>query len=202
MCTMSVMETEVITEVEAKPADIAAPSLEPATARPSEDFRRLVAHEFARRHLILSAGTLEGIEQLQVADQTRPAPVFNVGVLLGRPVRVTKAPAESIAAAIDRVYLATQSSAAPGDSGLPPASVDVPIVIVEGSADLEGDLKAAVKDAESDLLNTQGKAPAVRLVDLILFGAPAALSQRRARPARPRPHDGPLPARRRAAHGP
>ncbi len=169
---MSATETEVIAEVEAKPADSAALPLEPATARPSDDFRRLVAHEFARRHLILSAGTLDGIEQLLIADQTRPAPVFNVGVLLGRPVHATRAPAESIAAAIDHVYVAPQSSSsASGDSGLPPASVDVPIVVVEGSLDLEGDLQAAVKDAESDLLNTQGKAPAVRLVDLILFGA-------------------------------
>ncbi len=198
---MSVTGTEVIAEVEAKPADTVAPSLEPTTARPSDDFRRLVAHEFARRHLILSAGTLEGIEQLLVADQTKPAPVFNVGVLLLRPVSVTKALAESIAAAIDRVYLAPQSSSStPGDSGLPPASADVPIVVVEGSSDLESDLQAAGEGRRERPAQHPGQGPRRAPGGPDSLRRPAALRQRRARPARPRPHDGALPAGRCAAH--
>src|SRR5204862_1231035 len=90
--------------------------------------------------------------------------------LLRRATRATVAPAEAIAAAIDRAY-SQPSSTADGAAALPPSSVDIPMVTVEGSSDVEADLKAAVKDAESDLLNVQGKAPAVRLVDLILFEA-------------------------------
>src|SRR6185436_3026714 len=42
---------------------------------------------------------------------------------------------------------------------------------IEGAADLESELAATVRDAERDLLNLDGKAPSVRLVDLILFEA-------------------------------
>jgi general secretion pathway protein E len=142
------------------------PDADVSTGQPSPEFLKLVSHEFARRHLILSAGHSDGVEHLLVAEQTKPAPVFNVGVLLKRPIRHTIVPAESLAAAIDRAY-----SQASSDPQGPPPSVDVPIVVVEGSSDVESDLKAAVRDAESDLLNTSGKAPAVRLVDLILFEA-------------------------------
>jgi general secretion pathway protein E len=149
-----------------KPHAASAPEADASAAQPSPEFLKLVSHEFARRHLILSAGHSDGIEHLLVAEQTKPAPIFNVGVLLKRPIRQTIAPAESLAAAIDRAY--SQGSSDPQG---PPPSVDVPIVVVEGSSDVESDLQAAVRDAESDLLNTSGKAPAVRLVDLILFEA-------------------------------
>jgi general secretion pathway protein E len=70
------------------------------------------------------------------------------------------------AAAIDHAY----ASAAGGTAGSA-ADSDVPSVIVEGSGAVEMDLDAAVREAERDLLATAGKAPAVRLVDLILFEA-------------------------------
>jgi general secretion pathway protein E len=153
-------------EVEPRAPVGAADVIDPAFAKPSNEFLRLVSHDFARRHLILSGGCVGGVEQLLVAPQTRPAPVFNTGVLVGRPVKTTLAPAEAVAAAVDRVYSQPQS-----DPALPPSSVDIPMVTVEGSSDVDADLRAAVRDAESDLLNVQGKAPAVRLVDLILFEA-------------------------------
>jgi general secretion pathway protein E len=161
---MSAVAAEL--QVDAQASAVGPTSTDAAAAQPSPEFLKLVGHEFARRHLILSAGHSDGVEHLLVAEQTRPAPVFNVAVLLKRPIRQTIAPAESLAAAIDRAY----SQASQGQEG-PPPSVDVPIVVVEGSADVESDLQAAVRDAESDLLNTSGKAPAVRLVDLILFEA-------------------------------
>jgi general secretion pathway protein E len=150
-------------------AALASLHVDAATVKPSDDFLELVSHDFARRHLVLSAGCADGVEQLLIAPQSKPAPVFNIGVLLRRPINTLVAHAETIAAAIDRVY--SQPTTANRDRALPPASVDIPMVTVEGSSDVEADLKAAVKDAESDLLNTQGKAPAVRLVDLILFEA-------------------------------
>lgn len=131
--------------------------------RPSDAFLEHVHHEFARRHLVLSIGTESGIERLIVSDQTKPIVPFNVGVLLGRPVRTSLASAEAIASAIDGAYMEAKRIDAD--------DADTPSAIVEGSSNLDQDLDAAVREAEKDLLSTAGKAPAVRLVDLILFEA-------------------------------
>ncbi len=126
---------------------------------PSGLFLSSVTHEFARRHLVLSAGFDGATERLLVAVQTKPWIIHNVGVLLGRPVNAEIAPAEAIAAAIDTAYSGAQHPS------------DAEQLSIRGPADLEADLQQAVRDAESDLLSTQGKAPSVRLVDLILFEA-------------------------------
>lgn len=83
----------------------------PVPSSPSPEFLRLVPREFARRHLVLSAGCVEEdgrtVERLLVSDtppRTRPHVAFNVGVRLGRPVRTLPAPAETLAAAIDPAY--------------------------------------------------------------------------------------------------
>lgn len=136
-----------------------------AGSAPSPEFLARVSHDFARRHLILSEGCVDGIEHLVTTTQARPAAIFNVGVRLGRATRVRHDAPEAVAAAIDRTYanaagLASQS-----------AESDVPSVVVEGSGRVDADLDAAVREAERDLLHTQGKAPAVRLVDLVLFEA-------------------------------
>ncbi len=128
---------------------------------PSPLFLSTITHEFARRHLVLSAGFAGDTERLLVSSQTKPWIVHNVGVALRRPVAAEVAPAETIAAAVDAAYAAAQNR---------PAN-EVAQVDVQGSVDLEADLQQAVRDAESDLLSTQGKAPAVKLVDLILFEA-------------------------------
>ena len=135
------------------------------SSRPSAEFLTLIDHDFARRHLLLSEGCEDGHESLVVAAGTRPEAVFNVGVRLGRPVRTRVEEAEVVAAAIDRVYLEAREQAGTAGAG------EVPSVVVEGSGDVERDLQDAVREAEQDLLRTQGKAPAVRLVDLILFEA-------------------------------
>ncbi|HRQ73813.1 MAG TPA: GspE/PulE family protein, partial [Phycisphaerales bacterium] len=132
-------------------------------ARPSAEFLACVSHEFARRHLILSAGVEEGAETLLVTEGARPTAALNVGVALGRSVRTRTAPPESLAAAIDRAYAQAHGSEPP----------DAPQhhLVLDAPADPEGELDAALRAAESDLLSTQGKAPAVRLVDLVLFEA-------------------------------
>jgi general secretion pathway protein E len=145
----------------------AATSMAPL-APPSPEFLALIPHDFARRHLILSEGTEDGArraERLLVAEHAKAAAVFNVGVRLGRPVTTRAAPPELIAAAIDAAYLQAQTGN--GDR----RELDALRVLVEGSRDVESDLAAAVREAERDLLATAGKAPAVRLVDLILFEA-------------------------------
>ncbi|HHH27429.1 MAG TPA: type II/IV secretion system protein [Polyangiaceae bacterium] len=131
---------------------------DPARAHPSPDFLAMIDHEFARRHLILSAGECDGVEDLLVAPGVRPTVLFNIGVRLGRLVRSHECPPEEIATAIDRAYAHSATSAEP-------------TIVVEGTDDLAGDMEAAVRDAERDLLSTHGKAPAVRLVDLVLFEA-------------------------------
>jgi general secretion pathway protein E len=157
-----------------EPKDVVVAPTMPAPASavdagsPSPEFLALIPHDYARRHLVLSCGTHDSVEDLIVADGTKPSAVFNVGVRLKRPVRTRVEAGESVAAAIDRAYAQAQR-ATTGETG--PVSPDAPAVVVEGSTDLERDLNAALREAESDLLHTQGKAPAVRLVDLVLFEA-------------------------------
>ncbi len=129
---------------------------------PTPEFLAAIPHEYARRHLVLSAGIDGSTERLLITERTRPYAVFNVGVVLGRPVRAEIAAAESVAAAIDHAY-SGNSRGSEAD--------DTPRAHVEGSADVESDLAEALREAERDLLSTHGKAPAVRLVDLILFEA-------------------------------
>lgn len=132
---------------------------------PSPEFLSRVSHDFARRHLILSEGRVEGVEKLVTAEGAKPGVIFNIGVLLKRPVQVRHAAPEAIAAAIDRAYAGAAGDAAKADDA------ETPSVTVEGSGDVEVDMESAVREAERDLLATAGKAPAVRLVDLVLFEA-------------------------------
>jgi general secretion pathway protein E len=146
-------------------AGIAADSGRPPhLAEPSAEFLSLIPHEFARRHLILSDGEREGAELLLVAPATAPLAVFNVGVRLGRRTRTTPAAAEEIAAAIDRAFSRRQSS------GEHEAQAGTSIQL-NGTPGYAEELEAVVRDAERDLLSTHGKAPTVRLVDLVLFEA-------------------------------
>ena len=147
-----------------EPKALAAEPVGAKPTTPSPEFLRRIPHEFARRHLILSAGMENGIELLRVSGTTRPAALFNIGVALRRAVHSHEEPAEELAAAIDRAYTAPVGSENAGNH-------DSPAVVVEGSGDVERDLESAVREAEQDLLSTQGKSPAVRLVDLVLFEA-------------------------------
>jgi len=137
---------------------------------PSADFLARIPHEFARRHLILSAGTRDGVEHLRITGglgNSERLCIFNVGVRLGRPIEAKAEPAEIVAAAIDRAYEARQESDRPSAERV----ADGPRVMVEGSEDVEADLQSALRDADSDLLSTRDKPPVIRLVDLVLFEA-------------------------------
>jgi general secretion pathway protein E len=151
----------------------------------SDEFLRLIPHEFARRHLILSMGVLGQLtrdssggtsELLHIAASTRPAPIHNVGVRLGRAVVTRVVEAEALASAIDRAYTTRHDS----DSGNAARSEDAPPevtitidgdIVGGGTAGVDHELKTLLAQADSDLLNTQGKAPLVKLVDLLLFEA-------------------------------
>jgi general secretion pathway protein E len=153
---MSVIEVKPSLAELANVADPPSPvhPLTRSPVHPTSHFLNTIPHEFARRHLVLSAGTVGAAELLVVAEQTKPWIVHNVGVALGRAVTTELRSAESIAAAVDEAYSNRDEQAA--------AAIPV---------DVTGDLDRALTDAESDLLNTQGKAPAVKLVDLVLFEA-------------------------------
>ncbi|MBZ0173464.1 MAG: hypothetical protein K8E66_13860, partial [Phycisphaerales bacterium] len=71
---------------------------------PSEAFLRLIPRDFARQHLVLSAGTRDGVERLLVSERSNPAAVFNVGVRLGTPIETEINPDEELARRIDEAY--------------------------------------------------------------------------------------------------
>lgn len=141
------------------------------THEPSPEFLALVPHEFARRHLILSAGRDPfdaGTELLVVADERMRPALYNVGVRLERSTRTLRMDPEALASAIDRAYERARMEHDQNAS-----TVDVPshVVAVDGVDDVASALDRALRDLDQDLLSTQGKAPVVRLVDLVLFEA-------------------------------
>jgi general secretion pathway protein E len=152
-------------------SDASASLLGASPSPPSPEFLKLIPHEFARRHLILSAGTHEGVELLRTAERAKSLVIFNIGVRLGRVVSASVEPDEVLAEAIDRAYQQASESVNSGAAGIDAGPGDISVTVVEGSQELELDLARAVADTEADLLNTQGKAPAVRLVDLVIFEA-------------------------------
>ncbi|MBX3322242.1 MAG: type II/IV secretion system protein [Phycisphaeraceae bacterium] len=137
------------------------PGSDALSARPSDEFLRLIDHEFARRHLVLSAGRADDVELLLFAGSTRQAVLHNVGVRLGCKVCTRECGVEDLAIAIDRAYASERDEEQAAERA----------IILEASDDVTSDLDAAVREAERDLLSTHGKAPAVRLVDLVLFEA-------------------------------
>ena len=127
----------------------------PDATAASEAFLRMIPRDFAREHLVLSQGSDDGVERLAVAESTDPAVIFNVGVRLGRTPRTEVVDPEALARAIDRSY---------GETERGPE--------MDGAPDEEGeDLDVLLREADRDLLSTQGKGPVVKFVDGILFEA-------------------------------
>ncbi|MFY7895868.1 MAG: GspE/PulE family protein [Phycisphaerales bacterium] len=141
--------------------------------QPSAAFLARVPHAFARQHLLLSLGVQGERELLAVTRSTSPAAVWNVAAALER--EVTTVPdhchAEALATLIDNAYAATtMEQARDSASDVPVVHLDQ-AVFDESTIDPEADLRAALQSSDADLLNTSGKGPVIRLVDLILFQA-------------------------------
>lgn len=130
---------------------------------PSDDFLAQISHDFARRHLVISVGTRDGIEMLAAAEGALDSAMFNIGVRLGRPVHVCYADPAEIASLIDQSYAGAKPHHA--------SQADQSSVIIECSDTVEADLQTCLRESDRDLLQTHGKARAVRLVDLVLFEA-------------------------------
>jgi general secretion pathway protein E len=129
-----------------------------AQAPPSPEFLSLISRDFARQHLILSAGRHGTTERLRVSLTTSPAAIFNTGVRLGIAIETSVADGESIARDIDAVYAAHAGSGR------------LHIADAGGQSDDSG-LDRLLADADKDLLSTGGKGPVVKLLDAVLFEA-------------------------------
>ncbi len=125
---------------------------------PSREFLAAIPRDFARRHLILSAGRSDSTEQLLVTDRTPAAAIWNTRTALRVPAtRCTRVSASALAALIDHAY------ANPAHDAVAALTLDAP------QTDPQHEIDAILQN--SDILSTTGKAPAVRLVDLLLFQA-------------------------------
>ncbi len=137
-------------------------------------FVRAIPYEFARRHLIAPANEISGQDAafvVRVAASTRATAIFNAGVALGRTLRPVVEDGEAIAAAIDELYARAKSQGQPRAQARLSANEDAPPVELEGSSDVEADLRTTLARLDADLLHTSGKSEVVRLVDLVLFEA-------------------------------
>lgn len=148
-----------------------------ASATPAR-FAEVIPQEYARRHILVSRGSdAHGSELLAISPTTMPSAAFNVGVRLARPIVTIEASAEAIATEIDRLYSDVDPlSGTPSDASNAHESGNIhddSRFVLEGCSDVDSELSSALQAAEcdADVLNTRGKAPAVRLVDLILFEA-------------------------------
>jgi len=122
----------------------------------SHDFLRLIPREYARSHALLSQGTLpDGSELSVVATTTSPTAIWNASTRLARTITAVPAEAEAIVRAIDEAYAAAAPTARPA--------------VVETPAGPS--LDDLLREADQDLLRTQGKGKVVQLVDALLFEA-------------------------------
>ncbi len=137
---------------------------------PSPEFLALIPRDFARRHLLVSQGSMDGSgERLLVSSSTDPSAIFNVGVRLQRSIHSQVADAERIARLIDEAYASARADA---DSRSPhPASAHAveakPLALAAASSEID----RLLAEADRDLLSTSGKGEIVRLVDAMLFEA-------------------------------
>jgi general secretion pathway protein E len=121
---------------------------------------RLISHDFARRHLVLSAGREGTVERVLSAGTAPPEVLWNVRTRLGvASIDVESVDAAPLAAAIDRAYSSAQTV----------RDADEARLLVTQSADPGADMDRLLR--ETDVLGTEGKAPVMRLVDLLLFEA-------------------------------
>ncbi len=138
----------------------------PGEVRPSARFLDRVPREYARRHLIISAGEVDGVDELWCAAATPETALFNVRVLLERDVHVVRAEDEVIVRLIDASYDGVVAGASPdGLASRGGAQTE--------SRALNGDVPVhrALARVERNLLAVEGKGPIVQLVDRLLLNA-------------------------------
>lgn len=129
-----------------------------ANAGPSEEFLSSIPRDFARQHLLLSAGRNGEVEQLLITQRSSPAAIWNVGVRLGVDIATSLVDPESLARRIDDAYAASAGHAHQSK-------------VADEQNTAPADLDSLLAEADRDLLSTEGKGPIVKLVDALLFEA-------------------------------
>ena len=124
---------------------------------PDQGFIDRVGHDFAREHLILWVKRDQEIVVLS-NEQTNPAALHNVSVLLQRWPTCELADSAVIAQWIDAAYAQTMDRQGEQSS-----------LEIDESADLEDEIEKLIEGKDADLLSTSGKLPIVRLIDSLLF---------------------------------
>lgn len=120
------------------------------------DFTRLIPISYARRHRLIGLDCDEGQVRVVMTDVSDMAVVDFVGSWLRKAVRPVLAPSDVIMHAINEAY---EDCEADFDSVLDGA---------EGAADVLDEL-SGLDDA--DLLDSESRAPVIKLVNMILFEA-------------------------------
>jgi general secretion pathway protein E len=128
----------------------------------SHTFLQKVPRDFARDHGLLSQGQEDAGEIVAICADTNPMVLWNIGILLARPVRGLEVDRESLMRAIDAAYEQHREQVSPKEAALPE---------IHGEKE---DLDALLAAADRDLLSSGGKAPVVRLLDQLLFSAVSA----------------------------
>ncbi len=137
------------------------PSLDPGLA--TREFLALIPRDFARDHAILSQGRDGDSEIIAVTAATDADVIWNTGVRLGKPIRIMVVDDELLHRAIDAAYERGTSAVEALRQQTDPVET--------ASGTIEEDLDRLLLEADRDLLATQGKAPLVKLLDRLLFGA-------------------------------
>ncbi|MAO24066.1 MAG: type II secretion system protein GspE [Phycisphaerae bacterium] len=126
-------------------------------ARPDEEFMRRVPHDFAREHLVLWVSGEDGKVVALHANDSSPAAMHNLSVLLQRWPEPECAEHSELAALIDEAYAKAIEHHEDG------AEEHIELGEVDEVID------RLVHASEADLLSTSGKSPIVRLIDGLLF---------------------------------
>jgi len=122
--------------------------------------------EFAREHQVIGLGMGEGTAyRVAVGPGCRPAGWWNLGSHLGSDLERVELSAEAVLALIDRTYSRVQGDV---DAAVVRATSRVNAIAVGAS---DEDLDRVLREADRDLLATDGKAPVVQVVDQLLLSA-------------------------------
>ncbi len=128
-------------------------------------FLARIPRDFARDHGLLSQGRDGDVEVISATGKTSPTALWNVGVALGGQTNVQVVDQEALHRAIDAAYerVASESHAQTEQPDDDMRAIDAAV----GDEDFD----RLLAEADRDLLSSSGKAPLVKLVDRILFGA-------------------------------
>jgi general secretion pathway protein E len=127
----------------------------PPDGPPLDLLRRLPIH-FAKRHNVLPIAADDTRIRVAVSDPSDVAPIDDLRLLFGRPVRPVVVPPSVIAEAINRVYDALSGSTEQ---------------LVEGLDEERLDLIATELEEPKDLLDASDEGPIIRLVNSLIFQA-------------------------------